>query len=83
MRVILALLTAGAMLAGCETAPTNLASDETPSYRREAPTGSNIGRREAQPPTDEERAAAREAAQGMREDQMRRNMPRPPSSGSR
>lgn len=82
MKIILVLLTAGVMLAACETSPTNTASDEEPSYRREAPTGTNIARRETRPATDEERAAAREAAQGMREDQMRRNMPRPPS-GSR
>ncbi len=80
MRAILALLTAGTVLAGCETAPVNSASDDDPSYRREAPTGTNIARRAARPATEEERAAAREAAQGMREDQMRRNMPRPPSS---
>lgn len=82
MRIILVLLTAGVMLAACETAPTNTASEEEPSYRREAPTGTNIARRETRPATDEERAAARAAAQEMREDQMRRNMPRPPS-GSR
>lgn len=83
MRTMLSLLMAAALLAGCETAPTSTASDESPSYRREAPTGTNIARREIPPATDEERAAAREAAQAMREDQMRRNMPRPPSSGSR
>ncbi|QTN22627.1 hypothetical protein HZ992_21195 [Rhizobacter sp. AJA081-3] len=65
-------------LAGCQTPPAEQGADASPSYRREDVTGSNIGRRVVRrAPTDEELQEARETLEGMRDDQTRRNLPRP------
>lgn len=78
MNRIAALLLFIAQLAGCQTAPAEQDADAAPGYRREDVTGSNIGRRVVRKaPTDEELQEARETLEGMRDDQTRRNLPRP------
>ncbi len=78
MNRIAALLLFIAQLAGCQTAPAEQDADAAPGYRREDVTGSNIGRRVIRKaPTDEELQEARETLEGMRDDQTRRNLPRP------
>ena len=78
MNRIAALLLFIAHLAGCQTAPAEQEADAASSYRREDVTGSNIGRRVVRKaPTDEELQDARETLEGMRDDQTRRNLPRP------
>ena len=78
MNRIAALLLFIVNLAGCQTTPAEQEADAAPSYRREDVTGSNIGRRVVRKaPTDEELQEARETLEGMRDDQMRRNLPRP------
>jgi hypothetical protein len=78
MNRIAALLLFIVNLAGCQTTPAEQKADAEPSYRREDVTGSNIGRRVIRrAPTDEELQEARETLEGMRDDQTRRNLPRP------
>ncbi len=78
MNRIAALLLFIVNLAGCQTPPAAQEADASPSYRREDVTGSNIGRRVIRrAPTDEELQEARETLEGMRDDQTRRNLPRP------
>lgn len=80
-RIFLPCLLLGVLI-GCQTAPPDTSAEATPKCRREEVTGSNITRcasRETM--TEEERRAARETLEGMREDQMRRHLPRPPSAG--
>jgi hypothetical protein len=77
-RIIYLLLLAAGLL-GCQALPPDTSAGAEPRCRREDVTGSNISRcSTSAPATDEERRAAREAVEGMREDQMRRHMPRPP-----
>lgn len=79
MTRIVCLLLLAAGLLGCQALPPDTSTEAESRCRREGVTGSNIGRcSSGVPATDEERRAAREAVEGMREDQMRRHMPRPP-----
>jgi serine protease inhibitor ecotin len=73
VRLMVPLLVA-VMLGACATAGDDAQQgQEIAPYRdREAPIGSNIGARKRQPQTPEERAKAREEAERMMEDQLRR-----------
>ena len=76
MQTPLLLVAACVALVACATDPAS--NDAATRADRQAMTGSNIPRQDRRTAaTPEERALAREAIERMRDDQMRRNMPRP------
>ena len=75
MQTPLLLAAACVALVACASDPAS--NDTAPRADRQAMTGSNIPRADRRAAaTPEERALAREALDRMREDQMRRRMPR-------